>query len=436
MKFTRFKIIRLTLSGFRCFAGKTVFEFDDISCVTGGNGAGKSSLAQAVSYVLTGLTFFGEQAIGQLMNPDKNQVEVTLDFTDQNDRPHSLTRCRQGDKTEVVFDGNKVRQADIEQMFCEKDLLLSLFNPLYFIERLGDKGRALLQNILPVVPEEKVLDMLTENERGALLSPEQAQKIDTEILQYQKAIADLTAMGYEPKYAREITCAEAGVVLMRDKYSSIKERGKSLKPGDPCPLCGEALTEGNLSRLRASWASKLEEIKKTGLDFTEQQKELADLEEKARAVFEQFKADDLEKFRRETEQLQAKKDAAKNAKNTFTAKCLELSLEAFPMPNLSFLFFEIVRSTGEVRDAFIPAWQGRDYRCLSLSEKLRAGLEITALLRRVTGLDYPVFVDNAEIITDIDPSLLPGQTILSRVTKGAELTVRTKSSAPALKKAG
>ena len=62
-------------------------------------------------------------------------------------------------------------------MFGEKDVFLSIFNPLYFIEELGDDGKKLLERHLPAISHEQVLAALSESVRASLenesiLSPE------------------------------------------------------------------------------------------------------------------------------------------------------------------------------------------------------------------------------------------------------------------------
>ena len=62
-------------------------------------------------------------------------------------------------------------------MFGEKDEFLSIFNPLYFIETLGNDGQTLLQRNLPLIDHKAVLERLTEPEQAllenvSLLSPE------------------------------------------------------------------------------------------------------------------------------------------------------------------------------------------------------------------------------------------------------------------------
>ena len=68
------------------------------------------------------------------------------------------------------------------------------------------------------------------------------------------------------------------------------------------------------------------------------------------------------------------------------------------------------------------AYDDKDYRWLSTSERIKAGLEVANLLKRLTGLAYPTFIDNAESINTnfIRPY---GQTIFAFVKKCA-LTVQ------------
>ena len=62
-------------------------------------------------------------------------------------------------------------------MFGERDVFLSIFNPLYFIEELGEDGKKLLERYLPPIPQDEVLAQLNEQTRerlsgGQLPSPE------------------------------------------------------------------------------------------------------------------------------------------------------------------------------------------------------------------------------------------------------------------------
>ena len=62
-KIKGFQIISMTVSGFKCYEEPTEITFGNPTIVTGGNGRGKSSLADAIAFAVTGLPFFGERGI-------------------------------------------------------------------------------------------------------------------------------------------------------------------------------------------------------------------------------------------------------------------------------------------------------------------------------------------------------------------------------------
>jgi hypothetical protein len=99
------------------------------------------------------------------------------------------------------------------------------------------------------------------------------------------------------------------------------------------------------------------------------------------------------------------------------------------------LLTETVKTTGEIREAFRPSYDGRPYVCLSLSERIKTGLEISVLLQRLSGRVYPVFIDNGESVPVIDNVKPNGQIFVSLVAKGVPLTVRAIESAPPAKAA-
>ena len=83
----------------------------------------------------------------------------------------------------------------------------------------------------------------------------------------------------------------------------------------------------------------------------------------------------------------------------------------------------MVKSTGEVKDVFKFTFDGRRYDRLSLSEKIRAGMELSELMKRLTGRNYPVFVDNMESVDDLRNVQPTGQVIMARCMRNAQLCV-------------
>ena len=156
-KIGAFKITKLIMSGFKSYSKRTEFCFGEQTIITGGNGRGKSSIADAISFVVTGLPFFGERKIDKLHSEDVPDVFVSMCFVDEQCTPHELVRTRKGNRMTISLDGFEVRQMDLNELFGERDVFLSIFNPLYFIEELGDDGKNLLQRYLPVIPPEEII---------------------------------------------------------------------------------------------------------------------------------------------------------------------------------------------------------------------------------------------------------------------------------------
>ena len=107
----------------------------------------------------------------------------------------------------------------------------------------------------------------------------------------------------------------------------------------------------------------------------------------------------------------------------YMARRIELMLEGLKMSNTEIVLTEIIKSTGEVKDCFRFSYEGRDYKCLSLSEKVRAGLDVATLVQRLSGRNYPIFVDNGESICTLGKAQLTGQVILARVANNQPLQV-------------
>ncbi len=91
------------------------------------------------------------------------------------------------------------------------------------------------------------------------------------------------------------------------------------------------------------------------------------------------------------------------------------------LDNLSIKLFE-EQKNGDIKPTFEIQMDGKDYRKLSLSESIRAGLELRDVLSEQSDVITPVFVDNAESITRFKEPL--GQLIVSRVVAGEELNIK------------
>ena len=108
----------------------------------------------------------------------------------------------------------------------------------------------------------------------------------------------------------------------------------------------------------------------------------------------------------------------------YIAKRVELTLAQLQMNRVSISLYDVVKSTGEVKDVFRFEYSGRRYDRLSLSEKIRAGMEVSELMKRLTGRNYPVFVDNMESVDDLNNVRPTGQVLMAKCVRNADLNIR------------
>ncbi len=108
----------------------------------------------------------------------------------------------------------------------------------------------------------------------------------------------------------------------------------------------------------------------------------------------------------------------------YISKRAELTFSQLRMNKVEISLYDVVKSTGEVKDTFKFTYGGRRYDRLSLSEKIRAGMEVSELMKRLTGRNYPTFVDNMESVDDLANVRPSGQVIMAKCVSNAPLQVR------------
>ncbi len=611
----QFEISSLKVSGFKCFAEERSFSFGPMNAIFGHNAQGKSTIADAISYAITGVSFFGSNRMDRLRAPGKN-ISVELQIVDGEGQPHCLIRNRVGDNTDVFWDGQPIAAKDLNTVFAERDLFLAVFNPLYLIEVLGNKGRDLFERYMPEVPHEKVMEQLSEHNQSILaqnpfLSPEALVKQTRESIRelestltycqgqqdllrsqreqsgvlladrqkelqdcrvriqelesirttgfdgsdLKERLADLYSLHEE--YVREQASLpqtddldakfrdltqkrakrEADVYhsqyaqALADTQKQINELGMELarhrhilaglQPGIRCPMCYQTVTQETLPALKDEFEATIRRICAQGKELSGQLDELHGLDEKAREVFEAFRAQDiamcnleladielrrqqavdavraenerrqqkiseireeiqnieldletgrlsseemveLECFKERAKALEAeievlteqqgssmgadvapgisaeeinaeivKKNELLTALSSYIAERVRQRFDHLDLNRVSISLYEVSKTTGEVRDVFKFNYEDRPYVILSLSEKIKAGLEVSELLKKIAGINSPVFIDNGESVPVIDNVRPSGQTFISQVVKNEQLRVEILGAAPA-----
>lgn len=567
------------------------------------------------TYAITGVSFFGSNRMDRLRAPGKN-ISVELQIVDGEGQPHCLIRNRVGDNTDVFWDGQPIAAKDLNTVFAERDLFLAVFNPLYLIEVLGNKGRDLFERYMPEVPHEKVMEQLSEHNQSILaqnpfLSPEALVKQTRESIRelestltycqgqqdllrsqreqsgvlladrqkelqdcrvriqelesirttgfdgsdLKERLADLYSLHEE--YVREQASLpqtddldakfrdltqkrakrEADVYhsqyaqALADTQKQINELGMELarhrhilaglQPGIRCPMCYQTVTQETLPALKDEFEATIRRICAQGKELSGQLDELHGLDEKAREVFEAFRAQDiamcnleladielrrqqavdavraenerrqqkiseireeiqnieldletgrlsseemveLECFKERAKALEAeievlteqqgssmgadvapgisaeeinaeivKKNELLTALSSYIAERVRQRFDHLDLNRVSISLYEVSKTTGEVRDVFKFNYEDRPYVILSLSEKIKAGLEVSELLKKIAGINYPVFIDNGESVPVIDNVRPSGQTFISQVVKNEQLRVEILGAAPA-----
>lgn len=596
-KIKQFQITSLMLSGFKSYEEPTELVFGNPTVITGGNGRGKSSIADAIAFAVTGCPFFGERGIDRLHNENNPDVAIRMCFVDETGTLHELNRTRRKNRMTITYDGYEIRQLDLADLFGERDVFLSILNPLYFIEELGEDGKKLLERYLPTIPHETVLSQLSEPVREHLknetiLSPEgslkrcreeirsleeritylrgqkdlaasqgesheQAEQEVTlqagllrreiaELEQRQFSSMDVSAMQerlvelsgryeeaarderadtsklreqlqllrekiarrevekYQSKFTEALAEASARVKDLGVRYQRENAAYKAFHAGMECPACHRSVTEQSLSEVQAALKKVLSELYAAGSEQRAQLIELQEMDKKAADTFARFKEDDLGKWAAEAaemeqrcaslaEQASAETECLRAEIQTLTAdleygnlsqaeydrlgtcreelrqseakiaalqdmtaaqlpdfdreiaqananiaeikrkmadviayisKRAELTFSQLKMNRVEISLYDVVKSTGEVKDTFKFQYGGRRYDRLSLSEKIRAGMEVSELMKRLTGRNYPVFVDNMESVDDLANVRPTGQIIMAKCVSGAALQVK------------
>lgn len=596
-KIEQFQITSLMLSGFKSYEEPTELVFGNPTVITGGNGRGKSSIADAIAFAVTGCPFFEERGIDRLHNENNPDVAIRMCFVDETGTLHELNRTRRKNRMTITYDGYEIRQLDLADLFGERDVFLSILNPLYFIEELGEDGKKLLERYLPTIPHETVLSQLSEPVREHLknetiLSPEgslkrcreeirsleeritylrgqkdlaasqgesheQAEQEVTlqagllrreiaELEQRQFSSMDVSAMQerlvelsgryeeaarderadtsklreqlqllrekiarrevekYQSKFTEALAEASARVKDLGVRYQRENAAYKAFHAGMECPACHRSVTEQSLSEVQAALKKVLSELYAAGSEQRAQLIELQEMDKKAADTFARFKEDDLGKWAAEAaemeqrcaslaEQASAETECLRAEIQTLTAdleygnlsqaeydrlgtcreelrqseakiaalqdmtaaqlpdfdreiaqananiaeikrkmadviayisKRAELTFSQLKMNRVEISLYDVVKSTGEVKDTFKFQYGGRRYDRLSLSEKIRAGMEVSELMKRLTGRNYPVFVDNMESVDDLANVRPTGQIIMAKCVSGAALQVK------------
>lgn len=70
------------------------------------------------------------------------------------------------------------------------------------------------------------------------------------------------------------------------------------------------------------------------------------------------------------------------------------------LSNTQIQFYELIKSTGEIKDCFKVTRCGESFNSLSKSQKFVTILEICNMLNKISGLNIPILIDDSESYPD------------------------------------
>lgn len=144
------------------FLGKKVtHSFYTKNRVVGANGAGKTSIKEAICFLFNGTDSTGTRNPQHLISKDKDTCKVTV-VTDKAEISRTLTRKGNG-TLKLLRNGvsQTLSQEEMETMVASTDLFLSVFIPGYFLRLKTEKQHKIISEISPKIDRVELIEKLS-----------------------------------------------------------------------------------------------------------------------------------------------------------------------------------------------------------------------------------------------------------------------------------
>lgn len=337
-------------------------------------------------------------------------------------------------------------QAEVLERYLKKHSLEDLEKIHKDNKNKKDKSYIAAQSRTKTLQEQ--LNQLTEEKIDV-------DSVKAELAQIDKQVREIESLidnAYEKNQA--YNKLQSRIHAAQDQIEMSKERWPSLKNEvieDTCRTCKRPLDDESVEAVKADKDKRIEQYKVNHnatimhrnqlkeqleklefIDVSEQYEKVKELDDKGQPLREAIRIySQYQNLETQVKNADANENATLqdlkasifilDSIKAFKAKEAELQGEKVQalFTTLSIKLFEELKN-GEVKPSFEIEMDGKGYRKLSLSEGIRAGLELRDVLSQQSELIAPCFIDNAESITTFkQPN---GQLIISRVVAGQELT--------------
>jgi DNA repair exonuclease SbcCD ATPase subunit len=310
-------IASLKMKNFRNFR-EASFGFANHNEITGENGEGKSTIMEAITFALYGVTRTGSPRCDNLIRLGESKAEVEVAVL-VNGETHVISRARTVRRTDIKLDGKTVNQEAVESLLgVDAQTFLSAFSPAYllglaesepakarqFVAGLVDppgleevlavlspEQQAVLENVELDAPEETLAktrqrakavkeEKLSAEGKAQELRRQLAESAEAEVetLAAEKVAAQekaeeirkrLNGLELPPRPAppalKDETVLAGRYVRLMDEYERLREKASALaqkepKPGQQCSYCGQTLPEKFYRNALSRWQAEMQEL--------------------------------------------------------------------------------------------------------------------------------------------------------------------------------
>ena len=194
----------VTISGFKGYKDICFYEFNKgENILAGGNGKGKTSVADAVNWAFTGKLFEGNKDEIVALNNCSTTAEVKVVFENEDGENVLVRRLSKTSSAKVRLNNKAITQKKLNE-FVDENTFMMIFNPLNFLAKKPTEARNLIMSLVKdVVTDDMVLNVISESNRERLeeldLSKDNLKEIrkNISLLEEKLSLKNSLKMNYE-----------------------------------------------------------------------------------------------------------------------------------------------------------------------------------------------------------------------------------------------
>lgn len=265
----------LGVKGFRGYEEYHSFQFGMINEIEGGNGRGKSSIMESISFGLAGVDKYGkERCADRLMNDKSNEMVITIELETNGtiyEIERQVTRLKSKMETRILINRLQGSQDQIDQILGNRRRFLTSFLPQFLLTMSDKDMEAEFVSLIPLPRDEEVFELLAEENPDAAKILKGVSLTDPKVFiskesdELKQSKEDLIRLeGKEEEINAALTAdIPAFIPINTTEIDSLKEAIKAIEALKPTPT--------DISELQNERQSLLGEYKalQAGLKFEE-----------------------------------------------------------------------------------------------------------------------------------------------------------------------